>query len=659
MTFATYMKKSFYLFLFLHFSIGLFGQQSLSQNPIVDSLINLQKNGKNDSIKARASFLLSDYFYQDTTLSKSYLESGRKLIRNNNFLKGLYHHYFAGIYFYLDSELAIREYQYAIECFEKVEGRESLSFQAKSWHNIGVQYQFLGEPKKFMEILSEHSIPLSRKAQDHGQTALYLGEIGMLLMNNQDYQTASFYFHKGLKTMEAHPPVDQADHLEILVNTARNFLFLQKLDSAKMFIDRAEPIAMEIRENSLFYDFIAVKSNQLNESREFLAAKELLLPAIEAAKRENIADSHTYKINALYFQLYKAYFGSNKFNLAKEALYQGMQYEPYKSAINTVIRYSKLAEVYEKLHDYPSAYRYAQLAFQIRDSVYNEDSRREINAMEKRLQLSQKERQINQLKSDNEQISLIHKNQQLIHSLIAVGSFILLLLVLFLIYVFQNNRRTGKIKLNMLEQQNKIEVAQAVMHAEENERHRIAQELHDGLGGTLSAIKYKLSMDSANSSPDLMKEINKQLENSISDLRGISRNLMPGTLVQSGLDIALKDLCASLATDYLQVEYHSFSIQPSISKDKQLNIYRIIQELLTNSIRHGQASKILVQCSQAENKFFIVLEDNGKGFDKEILKNNMGMGINNIRRRIDLMQGTFEMDSTISEGTTVNIELNV
>ncbi len=84
--------------------------------------------------------------------------------------------------------------------------------------------------------------------------------------------------------MEAHPPVDQADHLEILVNTARNFLFLQKLDSAKMFIDRAEPIAMEIRENSLFYDFIAVKSNQLNESREFLAAKELLLPAIEAAK---------------------------------------------------------------------------------------------------------------------------------------------------------------------------------------------------------------------------------------------------------------------------------------------------------------------------------------------------------------------------------------
>src|SRR5690606_29015389 len=113
-----------------------------------------------------------------------------------------------------------------------------------------------------------------------------------------------------------------------------------------------------------------------------------------------------------------------------------------------------------------------------------------------------------------------------------------------------------------------------------------------------------------------------------------------------------------LATDYLQVEYHSFSIQPSISKDKQLNIYRIIQELLTNSIRHGQASKILVQCSQAENKFFIVLEDNGKGFDKEILKNNMGMGINNIRRRVDGRRGTFEAECTICEGTTVNIEVD-
>lgn len=166
-------------------------------------------------------------------------------------------------------------------------------------------------------------------------------------------------------------------------------------------------------------------------------------------------------------------------------------------------------------------------------------------------------------------------------------------------------------------------------------------------------------MDSESNTPALMKEINKQLENSISDLRGISRNMMPGTLIQSGLDIALKDLCASLATEHLQVEYHSFTIQDSLSKEKQLNIYRIIQELLTNSIRHAEASKILVQCSQAENKFFIMLEDNGKGFDKDILKNNMGMGINNIRRRIDLMQGIFELDSTISEGTTVNIELNV
>src|SRR5690606_9341903 len=114
--------------------------------------------------------------------------------------------------------------------------------------------------------------PLSRKAQDHGQTALYLGEIGMLLMNNQDYQTASFYFHKGLKTMEAHPPVDQADHLEILVNTARNFLFLQKLDSAKMFIDRAEPLAMETRNNRLVYGFIAANSHLRYGSRDVVAA---------------------------------------------------------------------------------------------------------------------------------------------------------------------------------------------------------------------------------------------------------------------------------------------------------------------------------------------------------------------------------------------------
>ncbi|MEC7265071.1 MAG: ATP-binding protein, partial [Bacteroidota bacterium] len=100
-------------------------------------------------------------------------------------------------------------------------------------------------------------------------------------------------------------------------------------------------------------------------------------------------------------------------------------------------------------------------------------------------------------------------------------------------------------------------------------------------------------------------------------------------------------------------------IEEDIPQQNQLTIYRIVQELLSNAIKHSQASMILVQCSQNQNRLFITVEDNGKGFNLETNSFHSGMGLDNIRNRVSYLDGQLEIKSVPNEGTIINIELDV
>ncbi len=132
--------------------------------------------------------------------------------------------------------------------------------------------------------------------------------------------------------------------------------------------------------------------------------------------------------------------------------------------------------------------------------------------------------------------------------------------------------------------------------------------------GALAGIKIKLSGQEKKERTPQLNEVILQLENSINELRRIARNMMPENLQKAGLEIALRDLCESLLSDETHIEFHAFGLQPAIPLNVQVNIYRIIQELLSNAVRHAHASKIIVQCSQNDDIFFITVEDNGRGF---------------------------------------------
>ena len=201
-----------------------------------------------------------------------------------------------------------------------------------------------------------------------------------------------------------------------------------------------------------------------------------------------------------------------------------------------------------------------------------------------------------------------------------------------------------------------------MLQGEERERRRWAGDLHDGLGGMLAGVKMNLTGLTVTAPVAQDADLNKvigQLDHSISELRRIARNMMPEALLKLGLETALKDLCESVMTDQVRVDFQSFGIEKTIPQPTQVTIYRIVQELLTNAIRHGHASSILLQCSQNEGVFFVTLEDNGKGFDPHKAAHAKGIGLSNVKSRVDYLNGKMDIASAVNEGTTINIELYV
>lgn len=197
---------------------------------------------------------------------------------------------------------------------------------------------------------------------------------------------------------------------------------------------------------------------------------------------------------------------------------------------------------------------------------------------------------------------------------------------------------------------NLVDIHKQKIQTQETERRRLAQDLHDDLGGTLSAIKGRMSNESVND------EIINLVEKAISDLRLVSRNLMPPELAQEGLIKTLKQTIDQLQNfSKISFTYISLGNEIRLSDEKELNIYRIVTELLNNIIKHSKATKATVQIIYYESNLHITVEDNGVGLLNKNVKDE-GIGLKNINFRVSHISATMFSDSN-TKGTTFIIEV--
>jgi signal transduction histidine kinase len=219
-------------------------------------------------------------------------------------------------------------------------------------------------------------------------------------------------------------------------------------------------------------------------------------------------------------------------------------------------------------------------------------------------------------------------------------------------------------RINELETEKQLTATEAVLKGEEQERARLAKDLHDGLGGMLSGIKYSFNHMKGNlvMTPDNAQAFERSmdmLDSSIKEMRRVAHNMMPEALVKFGLDTALKDYCNDVTqSGALNVTYQSVRVENAvIEQTTAITIYRIVQELLNNIIKHAAAKTAVVQLSKSDDQISVTVEDDGKGFDASILHASRGIGWTNIQNRVEFLKGKLDVNTAPGKGTSVLIEL--
>ncbi len=372
------------------------------------------------------------------------------------------------------------------------------------------------------------------------------------------------------------------------------------------------------------------------------------------------------------------------YHLMANYLYMDGQYGPSLDYAETSMKlntnadlaienYDLLAKLYEQLSQYDKAYKAAMSANENRVDQYNQQKYALSNQLAVKYQTYEREREIRDLEQENEmkEVHLLQRTRLFF----IIGS-ILLLLTGVAIYFYrlqkqklaaknlisQQQQEINKQKINDLENSLKIKNLKSMVNGQEAERTRIATDLHDSLGGMLSTLKLQydsLQIDHQDLGEDQdYHKIMDLIDEACKDVRDISRNLKPNALEKLGLSAALKDLINRYNTrGVLDISLHINEVDGILNNESKLHVYRIIQELLNNALKHAQAKEIDVQINKNREFLMIMVEDNGIGFiENEVVK---GLGLGNLQSRVNLLKGEITFDSVPGQGTSVIVHIPI
>lgn len=363
------------------------------------------------------------------------------------------------------------------------------------------------------------------------------------------------------------------------------------------------------------------------------------------------------------------YFDQNKFNeaivyntkafeIAKKIYYrEGLREASYELAI-----------CYEEIQNTNKALEFFKYSTAMNDSILNKEFNDQVVEMETKYQVDKKELENKELKSLNliKELELgKQKQENYIKNIVIISVLILLILISISGYLFYNKKKIQqKAKLDTeISLQKELRI-KAIIEAEEKERRRIAQDLHDGVGQILSAAKLNLS--GLESKIDLSGPLQKDsfnnvldlIDDSVKEVRAVSHNMMPNTLIKLGLGSAIREFITKIGNvPNLKIDLEIVGLDKRIEESIETVLYRVIQEVVSNIIKHAKATEISLQLIKHENELSVLIEDNGVGFDTSKINDFEGIGLKNIISRVEFINGNVHFDSTKGKGTTVIIEV--
>lgn len=240
------------------------------------------------------------------------------------------------------------------------------------------------------------------------------------------------------------------------------------------------------------------------------------------------------------------------------------------------------------------------------------------------------------------------------------------LLIILILYSYKQRTKGMKQKeslynlaLEQEKQNSKISTLTALLEGQEKERGRLARDLHDGLGGLLSGTKLQLTLLNNRTEDSVKTDIQKsiyQIDGAVDELRRVAHNLMPDLLLKYGLEVALQEFATRMNNDKLEIDVQFLSFTNTLSQEEQLLVYRIIQELVNNAIKHANPSQIIIQVVEEDDLYLVTVEDDGDGFDLNDQKLSNSAGFHNIQSRVHFLKGTLNIQSQKKLGTSIDFQ---
>ncbi len=405
---------------------------------------------------------------------------------------------------------------------------------------------------------------------------------------------------------------------EAYQNISRDFFELRKIDSSRLFARKSLELATRLKAPS-----------------GIAGANKMLGRIAMHEKQYQAAEKHLEAARGFYEKTEDLSARRKYFNIMRELKYTQGRYK----------------EAYEYFEKYSA----------VNDSLTKGEAAKEFSEREARYQAEKKEARI-QL----QEAAISRKNTI---NYILIGSVLALLLIFLLTYRnYSHSRKLQQARIDEFEKEKQLAATEAVLKGEEQERTRLAKDLHDGLGGMLSGIKYSFQNMKENLvlTPENAQAFERSidmLDSTIREMRRVAHSMMPEVLVKYGLDTALREFCSDIErSGVIRARYQSIGMEgATIEQSAAIAIYRVVQELVNNAVKHAASENVLVQAhlSQAEKLLTITVEDDGKGFDTSMLSTAKGMGWNNIRNRVDFLKGRIDIDSAPGKGTSVLVEMNI
>lgn len=584
---------------------------SVQAGPLADSFLHQLKKkpiAQQGAELIRFATSIQNRDYANCLVLCSYLDSIG--VKHNNYqwqgesalLKGLTN-YFAGEY-----QQTLQFYLNALSLFEK---GKNLSGKARVLNELGIFYHRQKNDSAATHSLQE-SYKLASLANDRGVMATSL--------NNQGILKQDFGYHQ---------------------------------EAIELF-SKAKTIYQQIGDSigiSYTDDYTATSLAELGQLEEAIRKQ-----TASYTLRLRLKDSNAAAISLMSLAEY--YYSLQKMSAAQSYLQQCMTLSKkigYKDLLAAT--YLMQSKLFAHSGKYYEAYQNQISYTALNESIFNEKRSRQISELQTRYETEKKQQQIVLLTKENQ-----IKTQRNRNLMILFCSILGILFMSALLYRnYQKRKKQSEEDARLLHE--KDERNRAIIEAEEKERLRIARELHDGIAQTMTAARMQLEHFSEQA-PELFQnsaalQTSFQLiQEAAQEVRSVSHSMIPNALLKSGLLAAVRDFINRTSSHRLKINLVTHGLQERLPQNMEHVIFRVLQELVNNILKHAQASEVTIQLIRENDEFTMMVEDNGQGFDVSTVMDK-GIGLKNIDSRINYLNGQVHFDSQPGRGTTVIIEIPV